>query len=541
MSNSEPDWALAVDCPLLFFELTENATRGELRRKYAAIIRRFKPETHSEQFMLIRAAYEQLDSIFQRRDSEDSQSASKTLDLFTQPQPLRRNSETHDHEGSHAESKSRGKTTPKPIGTVSTNDLRSMILDEAKGVAHDFFYSLAWDVLTEYIRRASFEQLASLLKDVGVFVDDSTYDNPPENRAKFYLSIMPYLTFKCPPDWLEEELRFLETNADLLPPDNRVDLLLYLFEYRRKVVIESELNDEQDPALARLRLELGNRIRSVFDDPHLFSFERLLGGHLEMIVPDGIYDQIAGNRMENQLYGDLKLWIKLLEIGAFQTQDGAHQMSENPSQEMKAQFVARVRNKWRSSKESRQIQSKVCRYRSSRSGVIFAICLMFAGIACFLSLLIAAVINVPIEIILKPLVGEVVTESVMLVIGAGIVTVATIGTFIYAWHSSQMTIAADGYYWIRAIIVDNWKSVTFLFDSVVFPEFIESTRNHQLGNLELNDVFFCHADTTADAWQITPEAVREFGQYILKNPIARCRLLGTDLYKSSRAFAAHAR
>lgn len=59
--SSEPDWERLRTAPQRFFELADGFDRKDLKRSYNSWIRRFKPETHPEEFQRIRAAYEDLD------------------------------------------------------------------------------------------------------------------------------------------------------------------------------------------------------------------------------------------------------------------------------------------------------------------------------------------------------------------------------------------------------------------------------------------------------------------------------------------------
>ena len=60
-NESDPDWSHLPHAPQAFFGLEEGFSRSELKRAYGRLIRRFKPETHSQEFQRIRAAYETLD------------------------------------------------------------------------------------------------------------------------------------------------------------------------------------------------------------------------------------------------------------------------------------------------------------------------------------------------------------------------------------------------------------------------------------------------------------------------------------------------
>jgi len=59
--DAEPNWDLLPDDPEGFFGLGEGYGRKDLKRKYGALVRRFKPERSPEKFKRIRAAYEEID------------------------------------------------------------------------------------------------------------------------------------------------------------------------------------------------------------------------------------------------------------------------------------------------------------------------------------------------------------------------------------------------------------------------------------------------------------------------------------------------
>ena len=61
MDDLDARFHLLPDDPLRFFELPENHTRKDLKRHYAALIKRYKPEKFPAEFQRIREAYEILD------------------------------------------------------------------------------------------------------------------------------------------------------------------------------------------------------------------------------------------------------------------------------------------------------------------------------------------------------------------------------------------------------------------------------------------------------------------------------------------------
>lgn len=61
MTDSGPDWSALPDRAREFFGLPEDFDATALKRAYTALVRRFKPERHPEEFQRIRAAYERLE------------------------------------------------------------------------------------------------------------------------------------------------------------------------------------------------------------------------------------------------------------------------------------------------------------------------------------------------------------------------------------------------------------------------------------------------------------------------------------------------
>ncbi|MFN0058770.1 MAG: hypothetical protein ACKVX7_09975 [Planctomycetota bacterium] len=58
----EPDWSFLPDHPDRFFGIDAGSSREDLKRRYGALIRRYKPERFPEEFKRIRSAYEQVDA-----------------------------------------------------------------------------------------------------------------------------------------------------------------------------------------------------------------------------------------------------------------------------------------------------------------------------------------------------------------------------------------------------------------------------------------------------------------------------------------------
>ncbi|MCA8958116.1 MAG: hypothetical protein KDC87_18720 [Planctomycetes bacterium] len=62
LNDADPPWERLPDDPLAFFGLDPDFDRAELRRRYTRLLRRFRPERAPEQFQLLRAAFEELET-----------------------------------------------------------------------------------------------------------------------------------------------------------------------------------------------------------------------------------------------------------------------------------------------------------------------------------------------------------------------------------------------------------------------------------------------------------------------------------------------
>lgn len=83
MDSSLGDWNCLPHDPLGFFCLQEGFDRKDLKRAYGKLIRRYKPETHPQEFQRIRQAYEQLESLnrygVRQQLAQDQKSAWESL------------------------------------------------------------------------------------------------------------------------------------------------------------------------------------------------------------------------------------------------------------------------------------------------------------------------------------------------------------------------------------------------------------------------------------------------------------------------------
>lgn len=88
MSDSvEPRWDLLPHEPEQFFELPVEFDRKDLKRRYNALLRQFKPEKHPEEFQRIRAAFELLDNQLRYGEERSTRGGRPSPQTFDWSQP----------------------------------------------------------------------------------------------------------------------------------------------------------------------------------------------------------------------------------------------------------------------------------------------------------------------------------------------------------------------------------------------------------------------------------------------------------------------
>jgi hypothetical protein len=123
MSDSaEPRWDLLPHEPEQFFELPEEFDRKDLKRRYNALLRQFKPEKHPEEFQKIRAAFELLDNQLRYGEERTIRGGRSSPQTFDWSQPI--SSET----GKAADSNAADRPTesPSPDGSDESREERPL-------------------------------------------------------------------------------------------------------------------------------------------------------------------------------------------------------------------------------------------------------------------------------------------------------------------------------------------------------------------------------------------------------------------------------
>lgn len=119
--TDEPDplWHHLPHKPLVFFGLHGEFDRKQLKRKYNALIRRFKPETHPAEFQQIRAAFETLDTRLRYGESVAERAPSATYQ-WSAPASLGGQSQDASVDESPSGSKAQDRSPAKPAGPAAT-------------------------------------------------------------------------------------------------------------------------------------------------------------------------------------------------------------------------------------------------------------------------------------------------------------------------------------------------------------------------------------------------------------------------------------
>ncbi len=84
--QEQPPWHQLPDNPRGFFGFAQGMSRRDLKRRYVALLKQFKPEHHPREFMALRAAYEKLNGELEQREAE-SDLGQQTLPAGQTPPP----------------------------------------------------------------------------------------------------------------------------------------------------------------------------------------------------------------------------------------------------------------------------------------------------------------------------------------------------------------------------------------------------------------------------------------------------------------------
>ena len=227
---SEPDWTALPENPWRFFGLPADFDRIGLRRKYSALIRRFKPEKYPDEFQRIRAAFEDIDQ--QLRVSQRQPQHPRPVPSFHNPSDADRSDTQQPLESTDAKPPER--PTRCPI-VARSSETPEQLAESLRGLAHhlrnDHFYAEAWPLWEELTAVEPFERWQPLLAELSEIVDIDDYDQPPVEKVEFFIRFLRRALWIAPDDWLFEAFNFLDDNADLVREPSEHEFLLQLDAY----------------------------------------------------------------------------------------------------------------------------------------------------------------------------------------------------------------------------------------------------------------------------------------------------------------------
>lgn len=183
---------------------------------------------------------------------------------------------------------------------VNSDEIRNKLVTIAQQTLSDNFYTSAEVLLLLYLRRVSAEEFLWLIREISSLVDHVDVLCQPCHRIRILLEFLPYAAWEFEEEWFNEQLSFLEHNADLVSDISDYDYLLILLEYRR---FYRNLDYEEERAillpLHEVILEFyrrpkregcryfGNAVRKLLNDPTVimttlqFSHRRFVRPQLE--------------------------------------------------------------------------------------------------------------------------------------------------------------------------------------------------------------------------------------------------------------------
>ena len=295
MSPGELDWDALPHDAERFFELDEGYSRRDLKKQYARLIKKFKPETHPEEFRRIRSAYESLERKIRFGDNwepandvnghPESEPSSSTLSVGA----LDRLEAGSTPEGLYYELTNETLTTSrrylelallsdllpnaepsqflrhlmaglqahpnssilrpileryldvKHVGTTVEFALQFMASTEQ----HGQFYYLTERLWIQYLEGTSFpefRQLLELCEQVRPRVDEIAA------RLIFTHHVLTKAFFRAEEQWRRNKLALLSENYELLPPElaDELDFLGNLSSYLKE---RDAWPDDHDPLI----------------------------------------------------------------------------------------------------------------------------------------------------------------------------------------------------------------------------------------------------------------------------------------------------
>ena len=292
MNDPNVDWSLLPYKPVRFFGLNPDFDRRDLKRAYGKLIRRFKPETHPNEFQKIRRAYEDLENqvrygMKQASMQNQTEAWNAVVASEKKPQPTSSKKKTtakvsatesaiadphatyrqlkdspqkspQDHfvlavlsdlvlgkEGNHfLKWILQGvKKHPSDAGlqqvlreylrtSVSIGNASTILQACSRSLRGEVFYRLTEPLWDRLLRRTKFQSVEKLLS----FCEKNLLHKDGPARVAFYIHLLRPAIWKAPGTWTKKVMKYLEANGSQLDQatDHELEFLSLVVEYIRE-------------------------------------------------------------------------------------------------------------------------------------------------------------------------------------------------------------------------------------------------------------------------------------------------------------------
>lgn len=374
--------------PVGFFELPDSYDRRDLKRAYGKAIRQYKPETHPQEFQLIREAYERLEK--QLRYGQQQQQRAEAVDAWAPPaaeefatesaaqaerQPAQRQLSVRElalvdpaAAMSKLQEQSRrtaqdyylaailvdaagGKMTAKYLGelldglmvyphdpgliALATEYLKTEVPDSmagkivqfvAKKLRSPLFYMLTESLWVRMVNTMPFDEFESLLSGCERLITQSQ----PGTRRTFFLRLLRSGIWVASPEWTNRILYEIESHSAGMDQGTEYELE-FLTEIQKLMQ-----SGESRSGPVRSQLFAAMRLICQHDEPaSLAKVNQILSD----LGRDSTAIQTAFPVNESLEDNDDEIWISLVHKLVYQLQAYAWETEEIPPERIMSQTV----------------------------------------------------------------------------------------------------------------------------------------------------------------------------------------------------------
>ncbi len=504
MSDATPEWDLARTEPIRFFGLEAGCNRVDLRRRYSAMIRRYKPESFPDEFMVIRAAFEAADAML-LTDAAPSKPAAFALQV-------RESSKASSSQQPSSQSERR--QSGSHVHGRSTSSLRHSILEEARRISSDEFYRVTLEDLVEFIRRTDFDEWGLVLETVSKFADDDEYRNPPVGKIQFLLHVLPFAIWKSPSEWIQSQTDFLNSNADLVEDEGRHQLLLDVLQYRS--ILPAEDYEELHAAF----MPLHQHIVRFLSLPLRQACIEIVKVEAELERPGALFDQILAQRTQYALSFQLELWEKLLSIADYVLNRERQGETRRETDEWVKMLVENgLKPAW-DSKGFRTVRNSAFR----RKFLIDSFRLAFVTTLGWIVALVIDSISLPLP--------ETSAFGAAASPGKRLIAVAC-GVFVTlkVYLSTRRSRLIDSAYMLSALEAHP-VDLRSIYEKYIRTAVREILKVHAVTWTDLQSVLIERSDVVAMDVGCSPEFLPAFARMLSSDPIIRCSVAGAAIRRS---------